>query len=931
MKSWFLWWIRTAVLIALAVAVAGCDGIDPQSETERIFAAQIDADQGDFRTAQITLKGLLQDNPRNASARVLLGEIYIKLGLGAAAEKEILRAQDLGVPAAALAVNLADAFLLQGKFDAVTVLAWPMDVDAAEQARFAARQADALISLGSLERARELLAKSDDLFPGSADVLTTRARLLIATRDYEVARTLLDDLIAKNPGHGPAWSLSGDLALLEDNEERSIVDFRKAVDKQTNKFPDLLKLGKVLVRRGDYEEAEKIVSVLEKRAATHPEVLLLRGTLQLAAGEDDPAFATFAESLKQNPQNALASFYLGRLYLQQGNRELAMQHLQQAVNLRPTLGAARRAVGVLQMDQGNAPLAIEMLAPVVKAAPDDVVAANSLAAAYLQTGRALPAVEILERIAASHPESAMARFRLSSALLAAGERDAGVAQLQAALEIAPDLPAAHIFLVTHAGRDPEVLRQVTGMLQSLASDYPGSTMVLNTLGAVYLLSADIEGARRAYSASLGIDPDNVTARMNLAGIQMNSGDIAGAEALYDAVLSSDASNLTALVKLAEIHAARGDVGRFEELLATAVRKNPDSLEPRLILARHEISAGRSDKAIELLEPLSDSHPDNAELLLLLGTSEMATGSTSSALPKLERAALLAPRSDRAAFMLARAYALTERPSRFRSSLARTLEINPQHVEAGKALARLQITDLDFDAAELTIARVREIAPDDAELASLQALLQSQRGDPQVALRLRREAFEAAPNTSRMLALAHQLWRTDAKLEALDILQDWADRNPRDIAARLQLAKTYLLLDRAEDAEKEYAAVLSYDADNAVALNDMAMLLVDRNAGQALELAERAAAAAPDSASVMDTQSRALAALGEHRKALRLAERAAAQEPGDKGYLYQLAVRSVAAGDTARARAILEELLASTDGFPERDDAEALLNQLPEGE
>jgi predicted Zn-dependent protease len=78
---------------------------------------------------------------------------------------------------------------------------------------------------------------------------------------------------------------------------------------------------------------------------------------------------------------------------------------------------------------------------------------------------------------------------------------------------------------------------------------------------------------------------------------------------------------------------------------------------------------------------------------------------------------------------------------------------------------------------------------------------------------------------------------------------------------------------------------------------------------------------------MDTQSKALLALRQYRKAQRLAERAVSAEPDNKSYQYQLAYASVAAEDYDRADSILNKLLASDDAFPERTEAMALQERL----
>jgi Tfp pilus assembly protein PilF len=91
--------------VALAIALAfvsaggfsGCDRTASLSEQEHIQRAKDFEAKGDLKTSVIELKNAVQKNPDSAQARLLLGQIYLKTGQGAEAEKELLRAKSLGV------------------------------------------------------------------------------------------------------------------------------------------------------------------------------------------------------------------------------------------------------------------------------------------------------------------------------------------------------------------------------------------------------------------------------------------------------------------------------------------------------------------------------------------------------------------------------------------------------------------------------------------------------------------------------------------------------------------------------------------------------------------------------------------------------------------------------------------------------------------
>ena len=103
MKSW----IFTLSMLLLFSCVQGVMAEDYLSEAKRHLA------EGDVSSAVIQLKNTLQEDPANADARLLLGRIYLDLGDGASAEKELKRAKIHRAVEDVWRLNLGQAYLLQ--------------------------------------------------------------------------------------------------------------------------------------------------------------------------------------------------------------------------------------------------------------------------------------------------------------------------------------------------------------------------------------------------------------------------------------------------------------------------------------------------------------------------------------------------------------------------------------------------------------------------------------------------------------------------------------------------------------------------------------------------------------------------------------------------------------------------------------------------
>ena len=114
----------------------------------------------------------------------------------------------------------------------------------------------------------------------------------------------------------------------------------------------------------------------------------------------------------------------------------------------------------------------------------------------------------------------------------------------------------------------------------------------------------------------------------------------------------------------------------------------------------------------------------------------------------------------------------------------------------------------------------------------------------------------------------------------------------------------------------------------MALNNIAFLLTGLGRQEeAIDYAERAYALEPNNPSVMDTLGTTLLAAGEPERALLLLESAARQLPGNPGVRFRYAQALVAMDETAAARRLLDEILADDQPFGNREDVEALAEQL----
>lgn len=79
-----------------------------------IYDANAALNAGEISTAEILIKNALLANPGDAEARLLLGQVHLRNLDGLSAEKEIRRAQELGLAEEGWGLDLVEALLLKG-------------------------------------------------------------------------------------------------------------------------------------------------------------------------------------------------------------------------------------------------------------------------------------------------------------------------------------------------------------------------------------------------------------------------------------------------------------------------------------------------------------------------------------------------------------------------------------------------------------------------------------------------------------------------------------------------------------------------------------------------------------------------------------------------------------------------------------------------
>src|SRR6266540_2890984 len=155
-----------SLLILASLTIGACDQTKRYTDQELVQRAKDFQAQGKPDSAVIELKNALQKNPKNAEARLRLGEIYVQLGFGEPAERELKWAKELGIADEALKVPMGQALLLRGLYQRVVAEIQPdPQSPPGDISRILEIQGRAQLGLLHLEEGCKLFAQSVDKDP----------------------------------------------------------------------------------------------------------------------------------------------------------------------------------------------------------------------------------------------------------------------------------------------------------------------------------------------------------------------------------------------------------------------------------------------------------------------------------------------------------------------------------------------------------------------------------------------------------------------------------------------------------------------------------------------------------------------------------------------------------------------------------------------
>ena len=723
-----------------------------------------------------------------------------------------------------------------------------------------------------------------------------------------------------------------------------------------------IEAGKKLLEKKDPARAilqfRNATQATPKNAEAHYQLALA----QLAAGDLRSGVASLRKALDLDPKHAGARFRLADLMTNANDPEVlkdAQQRLQALLQDTPENADALHSLALTELKLGETDSAVQHLGRAMATAPNELVYAVTLAQAKLQQNDVKGAEGVLKKACEDFPKSADAAVILGRFYAGQNRPAEAEQQFQRGLTLDSTHVAALVNLATlqyQLGRKQDAEQtfkrlavssdktyrpaygnflfqegrrnEAVAEFEKLAKQNTDDRTARTRLVAAYQAANRVPEARKILNDALKKNPKDMDALLQRGELFLTTGNYPEAEADLNNVVHMNANSAEVHYALAVFHRARGAAQRQRQELNEVLRLNPLLLQARIELSKSLATDNAGQAAVDILDA---APPDQRNLvvvveqrnwgLLVQGKDAEAQKGVNQGLAEFRTPTFLI----QDAVLKVRAQRFAEARVSVHEALAKA----PEEMKAYQVLIASYRTQNQMHSAVEEVKAYVAQHPKSADLQYLFGNLLLETGDKVHA----KEALAAAK------ALKPESTAADLSIAQIDLLQsNWNDAR-RELKSILSAkgenpqAEQWLGMLEASSGNKaaaiqSFRKVLETQPDNAIALNNLAYLLVESGdqTEEPLRHAQRAVELDPKNPDFADTLGWVLFRRGVYPVAVTHLERAASMKPTAIRQ-YHLAMAYYKAGQEARGRTALQAGLRMDPSLPEAKAAQQLMGTL----
>jgi tetratricopeptide (TPR) repeat protein len=671
--------------------------LDPDNYPAQVDLANLLIRYREVKEAQPHLDILRERQPNSPDTHEAWANFYAAQDDLAAALKEMQK----GIAADP---NRSESYLNMAMLQDRAKLPDQAEINFKKAAELGPRVMNAQIALGAFYMSRNRMPEAEQQFKHAIDVdpkdpapRADYVRLLMAEGKKPEAEAFLKQTKSALPDNSEGYRMLGDFYFANGDLDQATAEYAALYHDHPRDIQVKKNYVQLLILKKRLDEATKLNNEFLKSDPRDADALVYRGQIQLDQGDAAGAVDSLQRALKNDSNNAVAHYHLGRAFGMQRNDAQAESEFREAVRLRPDLTDAQRDLATLEMRRGDVDALAQTAQQIIYGAPNS------------------PDGYLLRALAE------MNRQKFSDA-----EQD-----MQKAAELAPSSPAPYVQMGNLHQLQKQYAEAIKFYQQALDKD-PSSTDGLQGLMRAYIAQKQPEQAIAAARMQIAKTP-NSSGFYDLLGTALfeSKKDFAGADAALRKAVELDKNNSDALLKLAQVQVAEGSVSQALATDLQSIKDHPReipfyilagsmyesqsnwdqakalyqqalNIQPNNPLASNNLAylmlqhGGNVDVALAMAQTARRGMPDSPAAADTLGWAYFQKGVYQSAIDMFQESLRLGEKNGAiddpdVHYHLGLAYQKANQPRLAREQLERALKISPNFSEASdarKALAEL---------------------------------------------------------------------------------------------------------------------------------------------------------------------------------------------------------------------------------------------------
>ncbi|MCF8473352.1 MAG: PEP-CTERM system TPR-repeat protein PrsT [Emcibacter sp.] len=897
--------------------------------------ALISFHQENFQEAKIHLKNALKANPRHLSSRILMAEILIKNGEGAAAEVELNFARERGADYDSLIVLFGYSYILQGKDKYLLDAIRNGNRDDNIEAEISYLRGRAYFGYKKLANAKKSYNNALERNPLLHRAKLGLAQIAAVHKDYGLAMSYIDEVLATPDPDPNAWILKAKIYKQRGFNQKAIDAINEALSRDDSNFLARITRAALYIDRKNFDEAAKDVDYILAKYPREPQAQYLKAIIAASKGDVKESNANMTEILNTlhslPPEVMIANptyYYLaGLTNFQFGNLDEARENFQQYLKLEQDDVSAMKLLGALELKARDPLAANVILSDADRNQPDNPTIMTMLGMVHLELGNIDKANYYLENVAKLMPESSKGLTNLARGKMAAGSFNAAIENLLKAEKHNFDEVDIKLLLIK-AYQESTQYDKAVKIAQQLKDADPKNVYLLNLYGTAVGLAGDLKEARKSYSAALAIDNKNIPSLIHLSRMDVLEGKSNNALEGLRSKLETIPNDYLLMLEIGNIYKIIKDIPNALFWYKKAYAVNNQDFSILNSLVDGHLLNKNSKEAIENTTEFINRFPKNSEAYNLLGKLYQDLGNHTEAIKNYKLAVEYAIKRGEALLTMATAQLQANDRSGSIKTLQKAIAWDPELSDAYIMLIRMSIEDNNPNAGLELLSHLRTITKKDNPAADiLGGDLYAAMGNYNRAEESYLSAQKIGDNPVAVMGLYQAYQKSGRMALAIATLEDWYNKYPTDIRTALALGNAYKRDGQLNKALEFHDTLLKKHPDMPLILNNAASINFDMgHKDKALQYAKRANDLLPENANILDTLAWIETRRGNPETALPLLRKALVLRYSDPEIKYHLAVTLDKLNRRGEAIKILIEALESKNGFSEADAARNTLKQ-----